>query len=127
LKEDCDALWLFCKRKHGFSSVLNTQFCRFEMYTTNLYKSTMVCIAPAWYSEDFNTVQIWGTNSIAKKVSFCFGHPYHFHNRETPTEIKVFLDLRCYCFRMYQFIEQKKIHKCYQYHSMVELKCQLKT
>lgn len=69
----------------GFASMLNSNFVGIR-YFNQSYKSTdgLYSNSP-WYTENFNTVQVWARIPVYKNLQISALVPYHFHNRETET------------------------------------------
>lgn len=69
----------------GFASMLNSNFVGIR-YFNQSYKSTdgLYSNSP-WYTENFNTVQVWARIPVYKNLQISALVPYHFHNRETGT------------------------------------------
>lgn len=84
--DDCDACGCSASGgSMGFASMLNTNFIGLRHFNQS-YKSTdgLYSNSP-WYSENFNTMQIWSRIPITKKIQVSALLPYHFHNRDTET------------------------------------------
>lgn len=84
LLEDCDACGCSASGgSMGFASMLNTNFKGIR-YFNQSYKSTDGLYSnSAWYTESYNTMQVWARIPVVKKVQISTLIPYHFHNRET--------------------------------------------
>jgi hypothetical protein len=67
----------------GFASILNTNFVGLR-YFYQSYKSIdgLYSNSP-WFTENFNTIQLWARIPVVKKVQISVLIPFHFHNRET--------------------------------------------
>ena len=67
----------------GFASMLNSDFIGIR-YFNQRYRSTdgLYTNSP-WYTENFNTIQIWSRIPVSKKIQISALIPYHFHNRDT--------------------------------------------
>ncbi|MBP6039539.1 MAG: transporter [Flavobacterium sp.] len=84
LLEDCDACGCSASGgSMGFASMLNTNFIGIR-YFNQSYKSTdgLYSNSP-WYTENFNTIQVWARFPVVKNFQVSALLPYHFHNRET--------------------------------------------
>lgn len=85
LLDDCDACGCSASGgSMGFASMLNTNFIGIR-YFNQSYKSTdgLYSNSP-WYTENFNTIQVWARFPVFKNFQVSALLPYHFHNRETP-------------------------------------------
>lgn len=85
LLDDCDACGCSASGgSMGFASMLNTNFIGIQ-YFNQSYKSTdgLYSNSP-WYTENFNTIQVWARFPVFKNFQVSVLLPYHFHNRETP-------------------------------------------
>jgi hypothetical protein len=69
----------------GFASMLNSNFIGIR-YLNQHYKSSdgLYSNSP-WYSESFNTVQVWARFPVFKNVQISALLPHHSHSRETAT------------------------------------------
>jgi hypothetical protein len=84
LLEDCDACGCSASGgSMGFASMLNTNFIGIR-YFNQSYKSTDGLYSDSpWYTENFNTIQVWARFPVVKNFQVSALLPYHFHNRET--------------------------------------------
>jgi hypothetical protein len=84
LLEDCDACGCSASGgSMGFASMLNTNFIGIR-YFNQSYKSTDgLYLNSPWYTENFNTIQVWARFPVVKNFQVSALLPYHFHNRET--------------------------------------------
>jgi hypothetical protein len=108
--DDCDACGCSASGgSMGFASMLNANFVGVR-YFNQKYKSTDGLYSNSlWYSESFNTVQVWARIPIVKRVQVSVLIPYHFHSRETKTgnqSISGFGDLTVLA--MYQLYQTRK-------------------
>lgn len=69
----------------GFASMLNSNFVGVR-YFNQSYKSTdgLYTNSP-WYSERFNTTQIWARMPLSNAIQITALLPYHLHQRDTET------------------------------------------
>jgi hypothetical protein len=84
LEDDCDACGCSASGgSMGFASMLNTNFIGIR-YFNQSYKSTdgLYSNSP-WYTESFNTIQVWARFPVIKNFQVSALLPYHHHNRET--------------------------------------------
>ncbi|NUY79364.1 transporter [Flavobacterium sp. MAH-1] len=84
--DDCDACGCSATGgSMGFVSLLNTNFVGVR-YIYQRYSSTDGLYANSpWYTEQFNSVQIWGRIPIFKNAQVSVLLPYHNNSRETET------------------------------------------
>ena len=84
LLDDCDACGCSASGgSMGFASMLNTNFIGIR-YFNQSYKSTDgLYLNSPWYTENFNTIQVWARFPVVKNFQVSALFPYHFHNRET--------------------------------------------
>ncbi|PDS24819.1 transporter [Flavobacterium branchiophilum] len=86
LDDDCDACGCSASGgSMGFASMLNSNFVGIR-YFNQQYKSTdgLYTNSP-WYTENFNTTQVWARIPVKKNIQISVLIPYHAHNRETAT------------------------------------------
>lgn len=86
LDDDCDACGCSASGgSMGFASMLNSNFVGIR-YFNQQYKSTdgLYTNSP-WYTENFNTTQVWARIPVNKNIQISVLIPYHAHNRETTT------------------------------------------
>ena len=90
----------------GFASMLNSNFVGIRYFNQHYKSSDGLYSNSAWYSESFNTVQVWARIPVYKNFQISTLIPYHFHNRETATgnqEIKGIGDITVLgMYRLYQ-------------------------
>lgn len=70
----------------GFASMLNSNFIGIRYFNQHYKSSDGLYSNSPWYSESFNTVQVWARIPVYKNVQVSVLLPYHFHSRETATE-----------------------------------------
>lgn len=84
LEEDCDACG--CSASGGimgFASMLNSNFIGIRYFNQN-YKSTDGLYSNSlWYTENFNTTQVWARIPVKENFQVSVLIPYHSHNRAT--------------------------------------------
>jgi len=84
--EDCDACGCSATGgSMGFASLLNTNFVGIR-YIYQRYSSTdgLYTNSP-WYTEQFNSIQVWGRIPVFKNAQVSVLLPYHTNSRETDT------------------------------------------
>jgi hypothetical protein len=83
LDEDCDACGCSASGgSMGFASMLNSNFVGIR-YFNQSYKSTDGLYSnSSWFTENYNTTQVWARIPVAKRVQISALVPYQFHNRE---------------------------------------------
>ena len=90
----------------GFASMLNSNFVGIRYFNQHYKSSDGLYSNSVWYSESFNTVQVWARIPVYKNFQISTLIPYHFHNRETATgnqEIKGIGDITVLgMYRLYQ-------------------------
>jgi hypothetical protein len=90
----------------GFASMLNSNFIGIRYFNQHYKSSDGLYSNSPWYSESFNTVQIWARIPVYKNVQISALLPYHFHSRETATgnqDIKGLGDITVLAmYRLYQ-------------------------
>lgn len=67
----------------GFASMLNSNFIGIRYFNQHYKSSDGLYSNSPWYSESFNTVQVWARIPVYKNVQISALLPYHFHSRET--------------------------------------------
>lgn len=84
--DDCDACGCSATGgSMGFASLLNTNFVGVR-YIYQRYDSTDGLYANSpWYTEQFNSIQVWGRIPLFKNAQLSVLVPYHSNNRETET------------------------------------------
>ncbi|NHM05623.1 transporter [Flavobacterium sp. CYK-4] len=84
--DDCDACGCSASGgSMGFASMLNTNFVGVR-YLNQQYKSSDGLYSnSAWYTENFNTLQLWARIPVLKNIQVSVLVPYHFHSRDTKT------------------------------------------
>lgn len=84
LEDDCDACGCSASGgSMGFDSMLNANFVGVR-YLNQVYRSRNGLYSNSpWYTENYNTAQIWARIPVVKKVQISALIPYQFHNRET--------------------------------------------
>lgn len=82
--DDCDSCGCSASGgSMGFGSLLNSNYIGirylYQSYRTNdgLYSNS------PWFTERYNTVQLWSRLPITKKIQITALVPFHFHQRET--------------------------------------------
>lgn len=85
LEEDCDACGGSSGGSMGFASMLNNNFVGLRYFYQSYESSDGLYSNSPWYSENFNTMQLWARIPIAKNTQIFALLPFHFHNRETAT------------------------------------------
>ncbi|HBK82011.1 MAG TPA: hypothetical protein DDZ41_00170, partial [Flavobacterium sp.] len=86
LEDDCDACGCAASGgSMGFASMLNTNFVGIR-YFNQSYRSTdgLYSNSP-WYTENFNTLQVWARFPVSKNIQVSALFPYQFHNRQSAT------------------------------------------
>lgn len=90
----------------GFASMLNSNFVGIRYFNQHYKSSDGLYSNSPWYSESFNTVQVWARIPVYKNVQISALLPYHFHSRETATgnqDIKGIGDITVLAmYRLYQ-------------------------
>lgn len=86
LEEDCDACGCSASGgSMGFASMLNSNFIGIRYFNQN-YKSTDGLYSNSlWYTENFNTTQVWARIPVKENFQLSILIPYHSHNRATAT------------------------------------------
>ncbi len=69
----------------GFASMLNSNFIGIRYFNQHYKSSDGLYSNSPWYSESFNTVQVWARIPVYKNIQISALLPYHFHSRETAT------------------------------------------
>ncbi|WP_296683795.1 transporter [Flavobacterium sp.] len=84
LEEDCDACGCSASGgSMGFASMLNSNFIGIRYFNQN-YKSTDGLYSNSlWYTENFNTTQVWARIPVKENFQVSVLIPYHSHNRAT--------------------------------------------
>ena len=84
--EECDACGCSATGgSMGFASLLNTNFVGLR-YIYQRYSSTDGLYENSpWYTEQFNSIQVWGRIPVFKNAQLSVLMPYHFNSRETGT------------------------------------------
>ncbi|RZJ72268.1 transporter [Flavobacterium sp.] len=84
--DDCDACGCSATGgSMGFASLLNTNFVGLR-YIYQRYSSTDGLYANSpWFTEQFNSVQVWGRIPVFKNAQVSVLLPYHNNTRETET------------------------------------------
>lgn len=70
----------------GFASMLNSNFVGVRYFNQEYKSRNGLYSNSPWYKENYNTTQIWARIPVYKNIQITALIPYHFHNRETPTE-----------------------------------------
>lgn len=84
LDEDCDACGCSASGgSMGFASMLNSNFVGIRYFNQQYQSTDGLYTNSAWYSEYFNTTQIWARIPVSKQLQISVLLPYHSHNRET--------------------------------------------
>ncbi|MQP52216.1 MULTISPECIES: transporter [unclassified Flavobacterium] len=84
--EDCDACGCSASGgSMGFASMLNTNFVGIRYFNQSYKSSDGLYSNSPWYTENFNTIQLWARIPVANRIQISALLPYHFHNRETNT------------------------------------------
>ncbi|WGK94698.1 MULTISPECIES: transporter [Flavobacterium] len=86
LEDDCDACGCSASGgSMGFASMLNSNFIGIRYFNQN-YKSTDGLYSNSlWYTENFNTTQVWARIPVRENLQVSVLLPYHSHNRVTAT------------------------------------------
>ena len=86
LEDDCDACGCSASGgSMGFASMLNSNFVGIRYFNQN-YKSTDGLYSNSlWYTENFNTTQVWARIPVKENFQVSVLIPYHSHNRATAT------------------------------------------
>jgi hypothetical protein len=105
--EKCDACGCSASGgSMGFASMLNSNFIGIRYFNQHYKSSDGLYSNSPWYSESFNTVQVWARIPVYKNVQISALLPYHFHSRETATgnqDIKGIGDITVLAmYRLYQ-------------------------
>lgn len=84
LGDDCDACGCSASGgSMGFASMLNSNFIGIRYFNQN-YKSTDGLYSNSlWYTENFNTNQVWARIPVRENLQVSVLLPYHSHNRAT--------------------------------------------
>lgn len=84
--DDCDACGCSATGgSMGFASLLNTNFVGLR-YIYQRYSSTDGLYANSpWFTEQFNSVQVWGRIPVFRNAQISVLLPYHYNTRETIT------------------------------------------
>jgi hypothetical protein len=86
LEDDCDACGCSASGgSMGFASMLNSNFIGIRYFNQN-YKSTDGLYSNSlWYTENFNTTQVWARIPVRENLQMSVLLPYHSHARSTAT------------------------------------------
>jgi len=84
LYDDCDACGCSASGGSlGFTSMLNTNFVGLRYFNQSYTTTDGLYSNSPWFTENFNTIQLWAKIPVVKNVQISAILPYHFHNRET--------------------------------------------
>lgn len=84
LLDECDACGCSASGgSMGFSSMLNPNFIGIRYFYQSYQSTDGLYSNSPWYTENFNTIQLWGRIPVTSKIQVSLLLPYQFHNRES--------------------------------------------
>ncbi len=85
LEDDCDACGCSASGgSMGFASMLNSNFVGVRYFNQQYQSTDGLYSNSLWYTENFNTTQVWARIPVKENLQVSVLIPYHSHNRDTP-------------------------------------------
>ena len=83
--DDCDACGCSASGgSMGFASMLNSNFVGVRYFNQQYQSTDGLYSNSLWYTENFNTTQVWARIPVKENIQISVLLPYHSHNRDTP-------------------------------------------
>lgn len=85
MEDDCDACGCSASGgSMGFASMLNSNFVGVRYFNQQYQSTDGLYSNSLWYTENFNTTQVWARIPVKENIQISVLLPYHSHNRDTP-------------------------------------------